>query len=198
MKANLKDISKHMRYFSFNVLGSALYNSVFSEMGRPFANSLSVINAAHGAEILIKARIAEEHPLLIFKKYPPKKEITTDLGFETLFNYGRSYMYSELPYILLVTTGYKMKKENEFQEFGRLRNGLIHFAIPNLDYSEKTLKFIFEVLDPMIWDFWDESFLQDAAYWSDPDMVSEGYLSDTLKNYGVSVHPKTKETIKKL
>ena len=187
-----------MKYFSFNILGSALYNSVFSEMGRPFANSLSVINAAHGAEILIKARITEEHPLLIFKKYPPKKELNEDLELETLFYHGRSYMYSELPYILLVTTGYKIKDENEFQEFGRLRNGIIHFATPNLDYSKKTLKFIFEVLDPMIWDFWDESFLQDAADWSDDVMVSEGYLSDVLKEYDVIVHPKTKENIENM
>lgn len=197
MRANLDKIPEHMKYFSFNLLGSALYNTL-SEYGRPFANSLSVINAAQGAEILIKARIMEEHPLLIFKKYPPKREIDTDLDFNTLYEHGRSYSYSELPYILLVTTRYKIKNEDEFQEYGKLRNGLIHLASPDIDYSEKTLKFIFKVLDQMIWDFWNVPFLKDAAYWSDDVIVSEGYIGEMIEAYNISIHPKTEEFISKI
>ena len=66
-------------------------------MTRPFAHMLSVVHAAHGAEILIKARIAEEHPLLIFKSYPKSHTTKDVLSIKELFKYGRTLMYPELP-----------------------------------------------------------------------------------------------------
>lgn len=36
---------------------------------------LSIIQAAHAAELLIKARIAQEHPLLIFEKLPSRQPL---------------------------------------------------------------------------------------------------------------------------
>ena len=48
-----------MREFGPCVLGRAIYDSTFSEMTRPFAHALAVVHAAHGAEIVLKARVAE-------------------------------------------------------------------------------------------------------------------------------------------
>jgi len=56
------------------------------------------MTCANAAEIIIKARIAEEHPLLIFNKLP--KPTVRDgglLGVGELLNEGRTLMYSELP-----------------------------------------------------------------------------------------------------
>lgn len=49
---------------------------------------LSIVHAAHGAEIFIKARIAEEHPLLIFKSYPKSNTTNDTLSIKELFSYS--------------------------------------------------------------------------------------------------------------
>lgn len=183
--------AEHMKNYAFNILGCALYNSAFSERGRPFSNTISVINAAHGAEILIKARIAEEHMLLIFEKYPSQSNIKDELNSDILFESGVTYGYSKLPHMLQVVTGYKMRNQDKYLEFGRLRNGLIHFTAKKENPSEKTLKFIFEICDPMIWDFWDVSFLVEALDWNDGYLAEEGVLKEILDAYKLNIHPKT-------
>lgn len=56
MNPETKQVSQHMKEFGLHILGRAIYDATFSEMMRPFAHMLSVVHAAHGAEILIKAR----------------------------------------------------------------------------------------------------------------------------------------------
>ena len=189
-RKNIKH-SEHMKDYSFNILGCALYNAAFSERGRPFSNTISVINAAHGAEIFIKAKIAEEHVLLIFEKYPPQNNIEDGLNLDILFESGVTYSYSKLPYILQIVTGYKMKNQDKYLEFGRLRNGLIHFTAVKENTSEITLKYLFELCDPVIWDFWDDSFLETALYWNDGYLAEEGILKEILDEYNLTLQPMT-------
>jgi hypothetical protein len=53
MNPETKQVSQHMKEFGLHILGRAIYDATFSEMTRPFAHMLSVVHAAHGAEILI-------------------------------------------------------------------------------------------------------------------------------------------------
>ena len=50
-------------------------------------SDLSVLQAAHAAEILIKARISQEHPLLIFDRLPAISD--DELSLDDLFEKGK-------------------------------------------------------------------------------------------------------------
>jgi len=126
----------------------------------PYMNAsmheLSVLQAAHAAEILIKARIAEGHPLLIFEQLPrPTRADTSELELRHLFEKGRTVQYSDLPDRLWATTGMRITNVETFNAFGRLRNTIQHFAPPNhVDCSQETVEFIYEVIDPFINECW--------------------------------------------
>lgn len=70
MHPDTRNIWENMREFSFNILGRAIFDCTFNEMFSPFSHTLGVVQAVHGAEVLIKSRIAKENPLLIFEKLP--------------------------------------------------------------------------------------------------------------------------------
>lgn len=115
---------------------------------------LSVLQAAHAAEILFKSRIAQEHPLLIFDTFPKTSDalLTTELLFEK----GRTIDWSDIPNTLWATTGIQISNLDIFKKFGALRNGIQHFGVvpKGIDLSLETLKFIFSVVDPFINKCW--------------------------------------------
>jgi hypothetical protein len=116
---------------------------------------LSVIQAAHAAEILIKARIAEEHPLLIFEYLPkPIPGKTARLELEQLIENGRTYQYGDLPDRLWATTGIKLPELDLYRSFGRLRNAIQHFTSPSRAVSHEAIEFIFRVIDPFVHQCW--------------------------------------------
>ena len=198
MNPETKQVSQHMKEFGLHILGRAIYDATFSEMTRPFAHMLSVVHAAHGAEILIKARIAEEHPLLIFKSYPKSNTTKDVLSIKELFKYGRTLMYSELPEVLWATTGYRIKELDRYQKFGELRNTIVHFsADPDCEPSTETLKFALEVLDYIVQDFWGESLIYYSQEW-DEVIISDGYLREQIEQLNIQVHPDTQKKIESL
>jgi hypothetical protein len=68
-----KAIPQHMRDMATGVLAMANYTAhIYNSVGFGKWPEFSVLHAAHAVELLVKARIAEEHPMLIFK-HPPKK-----------------------------------------------------------------------------------------------------------------------------
>jgi len=117
---------------------------------------LSVLQAAHAAEILIKARIAQEHPLLIFEQMPRYTQANSPrLELQHLFELGRTIQYFDLPERLWATTGIQLADIRLYQEFGKLRNKIQHFSTPQgIDTSIETRKFIFGVIDPFIHECW--------------------------------------------
>jgi hypothetical protein len=198
MNPETKQVSQHMKEFGLHILGRAIYDATFSEMTRPFAHMLSVVHAAHGAEILIKARIAEEHPLLIFKSYPKSNTTKDVLSIKELFKYGRTLMYSELPEVLWATTGYRIKELDRYQKFGELRNIIVHIsAVPDCEASTETLKFPLEVLDYIVQDFWGESLIYYSQEWDDA-IISDGYLQEQIDRLNIQVHPDTQKQIEVL
>jgi len=198
MNPETKQVSQHMKEFGLHILGRAIYDATFSEMTRPFAHMLSVVHAAHGAEILIKARIAEEHPLLIFKSYPKSNTTKDVLSIKELFKYGRTLMYSELPEVLWATTGYRIKELDRYQKFGELRNIIVHIsADPDCEGSTETLKFALEVLDYIVQDFWGESLIYYSQEWDDA-IISDGYLQEQIDRLNIQVHPDTQKQIEVL
>lgn len=184
MHPDTRTIAEHMREFGTHTLGRAVYDATFNELFRPYAHPIAVIQAAHAAEIIIKARIAQEHPLLVFETLPKSTKASDKLTIVELFEYGRTIQYADLPERLWAATGYRILKLDQFSEFGKLRNMIMHFAVPDIDTSKEVLKFAFEVVDPMLQDFWDDSVVGYAEIWDDV-IADEEYLQDQLNQAGI-------------
>lgn len=68
MNPALKGIWEHMLDLGLGALAHANRHAAYAAMENERWPQLSVLQAAHAAELIIKARIAqEEHPLLIFE-----------------------------------------------------------------------------------------------------------------------------------
>lgn len=116
---------------------------------------LSVLQAAHAAELLIKARIAQEHPLLVFETLPKPAVPNALLDFEALFERGKTLEWSDLPARLWAVTGISVPERPLFDSFGRFRNAIQHFAPPSgQGAAERTLEFTFRVIDPFLNQNW--------------------------------------------
>lgn len=182
MHPDLKDISEHMREIGLGVLSQAQVNACFmSHKNRLDEGVFAIIQAAHAAEILIKAAIAEQHPFLIFSQLPKSINANGDLlNFESLFESGRTLEYNELPERLWATTGYKIKDLTIFNSFGKLRNGIQHFAVPDEDLGILATDFLYKVIDPILEHFWG---LYAVEYCDDEEL--EEYLIPVLVNRGI-------------
>lgn len=190
MHPETRNIAEHMKNFGLHILGRAICDSTSSEMLKPYAHALSIVHAAHGAEIVLKARIAQEHPLLIFERLPNSASTSTSLTVTELLNSGRSIHYEELPEMLWAATGYRFSSCEKFLQFGRLRNQIMHCAVPEGKLSDVTLRFCFEVVEPLVWDFWQESLVPYSAEWDD-EIVLDGYLAEQLDRIGIAHSLKT-------
>lgn len=132
MHPETRELAAAMRDFGLAVLGRAAKDSTFSEMAAPHVHALAVALAAQGAEIVLKARIAEEHPLLIFTRIPEAPDQSSMLEIDHLLEHGRTHQYVDLPRLLWATTGERMSPGavSHYEEFGRLRNTVVTSVRP--------------------------------------------------------------------
>ncbi|MDG2955191.1 hypothetical protein P7L95_00245 [Bisgaard Taxon 10/6] len=138
--AALSHANSHANYFSFE-------NNMWAE--------LSVLQVAHAMEILIKAKIAEEHPLLIFESLPKSSQVD-NLNYQSLCSKAKTLQYSDLPERLWATTGITIEKIDLYKEFGVLRNSIQHFADPNnINCGDMSRRYIYEIIDPFINSCWN-------------------------------------------
>ena len=143
-----------MRDLGLGALAHANWHVNYSHDNR-WTPELAVLQAAHAAELLIKARIAEEHPLLIFEKVPRHSQAPDGhLDFRDLFENGRTVEYAELPARLWAATGIDLPAREHYERFGKLRNAIQHFAPPDQDVRDETRRFIYGVIDPFINHSW--------------------------------------------
>ncbi len=70
MNPDLKGVWEHMLDLATGALAHANRHSHYWDPEKPWWKNMAVLQAAHAAELMIKARIAQEHPLLIFEKLP--------------------------------------------------------------------------------------------------------------------------------
>lgn len=170
-----------MREFGLCLLGRSIVDVTFAEIMNPYSHAMGVTRCAHAAEIIIKARIAEEHPLLIFTRLP-KPDSKALLSIETLMIAGKTLMYADLPDALWAATGYRIPDLQHFEQFGKLRNTITHLAVPKIDLSEATLRFAFLLLEPMIYDFWKS----DIVEYYEGYIEEEEYLTEQLARYNIA------------
>ncbi|MFM5500087.1 MULTISPECIES: hypothetical protein [Aeromonas] len=160
MNPELKNISEHILAMGIGVLSQAQKNVFYTSYGydsRLDEGVYGVLQAAHAAELIIKAAIAEQHPLLIFSSLPKStKEEDGFLSLNDLFESGKTIQYVDLPERLWAATGYKIEAIDLFNRFGKLRNCIQHFATPDRDLRTETTYFIYNVIDPILEYFWSK------------------------------------------
>lgn len=157
-----KRLTTHMRDFGLHMVAKGVVNATFSEMLNPYSHAMSIVHIAHGAEIIFKARIAEEHPLLIFSKLPKTTQVTGNMNIMDILENGQTIMYSELPDKLWAITGHRIEHVELFSQFGKIRNQIIHLTVPDIELDELALKFTFSVVETAINEWWDETILEYA------------------------------------
>ena len=181
-----RQIAEYMLDFGLHLLARAILDVTFAEIQNPYSHAMAVVRCAHAAEIILKAKIAEEHPLLIFTKLPrPDPTSNGPLNIRTLLTDPRSrtLTYSELPDALWAATGYRIENLKRFEEFGRLRNTITHLGIPGgEDFVEETYRFAYEIIVPMIRHFWGVGF---AEYFSAYEEEGAEYVQQMLDKYGL-------------
>ena len=67
MHAEIKDISDRILNVAIGALTQANQHAVYYDPGMDHWSQMSVLNAALAGELFLKAIIAKEHPLLIFR-----------------------------------------------------------------------------------------------------------------------------------
>ncbi|SRR6266542_1653602 len=171
MNPALIDVWQHIRELGLGALSHANRHAAYAAIENDKWPELAVLQASHAAELLIKARIAQEHPLLIFEHLPRSTQAAgARLDLVDLFQRGRTIQWSDLPERLWATTGLSLPNPDRFDEFGKLRNGIQHFGpTAGSDPGEETLKFVFDVIDPFIKECW-------GLYAVDYDEDSEPYI----------------------
>ena len=166
MEVQLKSVHEHMLGLGLGALAHANWHANYSSSENDYWPELSVLQAAHAAEILIKARIAQEHPLLIFDQLPRSTQVGGPfLELRHLSEYGRAAQYLDLPERLWAATGLRLSNIDRYREFGILRNAIQHFTSPEgRDLSQDTIEFIYAVIDPFIhkcWGFYAVDYNED-------------------------------------
>ena len=179
-------IASQMRDFGLSMVAKGIVNATFSEHGEPYSHAMGLIQVANGFEILIKSKIVEEHPLLVFSKIPKEANLTDgSIKMEDLLEHGQTIMYSDLPDRLWATTGYKIDPLDLYNKFGRIRNQIIHFAVPSMSLSNITLEFAFKLIEKALNDWWDITIFDFTQDYND---VILDYIFDRLNELGLQTN----------
>lgn len=156
MNSELKEIPKHLKELGLGILAQAQSNVFFRSWDNELDDGIfGLLQTAHSCEIIIKAVIAEQHPLLIFSNLPKSTQVDEQLlDMRSIIELGKTISFLDLPEKLWATTGYKIEPLEQYRSFGKLRNCVQHFALPNENLRLRSAKFIYEIIDPILEHFW--------------------------------------------
>lgn len=152
MNEQLRRIPDRILGLAVAALTQANTHAVFQDPGNEHWPLMSVLNTAHAGELFLKAIIASEHPLLIFKDLVNLDDNRTDeLDLTTLLSRGRTHDFEKLPQVLWATTGVRIPNPDCYERLRRARNAIQHFCPPDVDdLSQLSLEFIYTIIDPLI------------------------------------------------
>lgn len=153
MNEELRGIPDRILVLATGALAQANTHAAFMDPDREHWPQMSVLNAAHAGELFLKAIIATEHPLLIFKDLPILDDKQTDeLNLQTLLARGRTHDFEKLPQVLWATAGIRIPNAHCYERLRRARNAIQHFCEPDEDddLGGLSLEFIYSIIDPLI------------------------------------------------
>lgn len=154
MNEELRGIPDRILGLAIAALTQANHHAVFMDPGSEHWPLMSVLNTAHAGELFLKAIIATEHPLLIFKDLTSLEDKSADeLDLKRLLSRGRTHDFEKLPQVLWATTGLRIPNPECYERLRQARNAIQHFCPPDdSDLSALSLEFIYTILDPLITD----------------------------------------------
>lgn len=157
MNQALEQIPDRILNLAIGALTQANTHAVYLEPRNEHWQHICVLNAAHAGELFLKAIIAREHPLLIFKDIFGLDDNRGGLlDIEVLIKRGRTHDFEKLPQILWATTDIRMPNPKCFERLRQARNSIQHFCVPDKqDFQTLSLEFIYTIVDPLIHDAFD-------------------------------------------
>lgn len=187
----MTNVAEQAQELGLAVLENTLWLTSFYAKNVDYFHYISVLQAAQAAELLIKAKIAEIDSDAI---YETNKKTKLPCKDKTIKYSSLCSKIVELFYL----DEHKFPNKTLFDEFGKLRNEIQHLKIPDgVDLKLETMKFIFQVIDPLISDFWGFNVLD---YISDiVDEQDEFIFEDLIKmNIPCRIPDELKESYKKV
>lgn len=151
--SGLKDIPQRILDVAIGALIQANTHAVFHDPGMEHRDHMCILNAASAGELFLKAIIAKEHPLLIFRDlFQLDDPANQDLSIDHIIERGRTYNFEHLPKLLWVATGERIPDFDSFDKLRRARNAIQHFCSPtDRDGLRKiALDFLYKNIDPLI------------------------------------------------
>ena len=157
MHESLAGIEQKMFALSVASLAQAQTNTMFWEPDWKGRDLLAPILVAHSGELLIKAIIAREHPLLIFKNlFETSKSEDIEVDLTRLLEKGQTHDFSKLPALLKATVGESVPNLASFERIRVLRNQIQHFSAPqDAQIQRIVVEFIYENIDPLLNQYFD-------------------------------------------
>jgi hypothetical protein len=154
MDAILEEIPNRILTLARGALSQANMHAVFSDPGNEHWDFISIINSAHAGELFLKAIIAKEHPLLIFRDIFNLDDNRADsLDLANLIQRGKTHDFERLPQVLWVATGQRIPNPDCFDRLRRARNSIQHFCAPEGEnFRALSLEFIYTIIDPLIFE----------------------------------------------
>ncbi|MGA7675323.1 MAG: hypothetical protein WCA78_09800 [Rhizomicrobium sp.] len=153
MHSELADIPERILEVAIGALTQANQHAVYSDPGMEHWDYMSVLNAALAGELFIKAVIAKEHPLLIFKDlFQLDDPVHQELTIEHIIEKGKTYNFEHLPKLLWVSTGERVADLESFEDLRKARNAVQHFCSPaeTVNLRRVSLEFLYKNIDPLI------------------------------------------------
>jgi hypothetical protein len=168
------------------LLGHGIEHVIFTGVRHQFWASMGVLHVAQAAEILIKAAIAKEHPLLIFTDLPKlSQNKEAKLNTSQLMAKAKTVQYGKLPDLLWAATGYGITELDMYREMGEQRNRIQHLAVPDSDLKDLVFKFCILVIDPLMNHFFNERFLDDLIF-DDEYIFEDDLLKESIEATGLT------------
>lgn len=150
MHESLKGISTRILGLATDALKRANTDAVYFDPGMEHRQSLAPLAAAHAGELVLKALIAKEHPLLLFKNIG-EKTTDDDIDLDWLLKNGRTHDFSRLPSVLWATSGIKVPNIESYRRIAALRNQIQHFVDDrDCGVQYACLDFIYSNIDPLL------------------------------------------------
>lgn len=152
MNEELRGIPLRILGLARAALTQANHHAVYMDPGNEHWPLMSVLNTAHAGELFLKAIIATEHPLLIFKDLVSLDDKNlVELDLQSLLARGRTHDFERLPQVLWATTGLRVPNSACYERLRQARNAIQHFCPPDVcDLNALSLEFIYTILDPLI------------------------------------------------
>ena len=160
----------HMKVLGIAASMRAALDVIDAESRLPFRCVLSYVQAAYGAELLVKAAIAKHDPFALWPEHAPVRG-ADHVDLDALVANARPWTSDELARQYEASVGRPMVRLDELLEFLRRRSTLESVRVPReLDLGDAVLRFLAVFVEPFVFEHWERSIVDDINFFY-PDKV---------------------------